>query len=159
MIRTGKYLGIDPGMSGAIAVVDGSGQLHDYCLCPKTVVGKSKRVDIPTIALYIRSQKDIAGAYIEKVGAMPGQGVSSMFSFGHAAGAVEGCVAAMGIPITHITPQAWKKRYGLIGADKDAPRSKAALKYPDESVFTLKGKGQAVADAVFIALAGMDVSL
>jgi len=154
-----KYLGIDPGMSGAIAVISDAGALEDFCLCPKTVVGKSKRVDIPTVARFIREQDDIVGAYIEKVGAMPGQGVSSMFSFGHAAGAVEGCVAAMGIPITHITPQAWKKRYGLIGADKDAPRSKAALRYPGQPVFTFKGKGQAVADAVFIALAGLEIAL
>lgn len=146
-------------MSGAIVVVDEIGQIFDYCLCPKTVIGKSKRVDIPTVALFIREQKNIAGAYIEKVGAMPGQGVSSMFSFGHATGALEGCVAAMGIPLTHLSPQAWKKKFGLVGADKDAPRAKAALRYPNEKVFTFKGKGQAVADALFIALAGLDVSL
>lgn len=153
-----KYIGIDPGMTGAIVIVDEKGGLDDFCLCPKTVVGKSKRVDIPTVARFIREQDQIGGAFIEKVGAMPGQGVSSMFSFGHAAGAVEGCVAAMGIPITHITPQSWKKQFGLIGADKDAPRSKASLRYPHQPVFSYKGKGQAVADALFIALAGIGIT-
>lgn len=154
-----KFLGIDPGMSGAIVVLGPQGDILDYCLCPKTVVGKSKRVDIPTLALFIRGQDNVMKAYIEKVGAMPGQGVSSMFSFGHATGAVEGCVAAMGIGITHLSPQAWKKKFGLIGGDKDAARSKLALRYPEQTVFTLKGKGQAVADATLIGLAGMGVTL
>ena len=158
-MRITRFIGVDPGMSGAIVVIDALGELLDYCLCPKTVVGKSNRVDTPTLAAFLRSQPNIEGAYIEKVGAMPGQGVSSMFSFGHAAGVAEGCVAAMGIPITHLTPQRWKKRYGFQGADKDAPRSKAALRYPHADVLQLKGKGQAVADAVFIALAGRDITL
>jgi len=153
-----RYIGVDPGMSGAIVVMDQSAGFIDYCLCPKTVVGKSNRVDVPSLAAFLREQEDITGAFIEKVGAMPGQGVSSMFSFGHSAGAAEGCVAAMGIPITHVTPQSWKKKFSFVGSDKDAPRSKAALRYPDVDVLRKKGKGQAVADAIFIALAGMGYS-
>src|SRR5690606_14340133 len=91
-----------------------------------------------------------------QVGAMPGQGVSSMFTFGHAAGVVEGLIQGLGIPYTLVTPQAWKRRAGLIGSDKDAARSRAIQLYPGVRVLDLKEKGQAVADAMLIARYGLN---
>jgi len=88
---------------------------------------------------------------------MTGQGVSSTFSFGHSAGVVEGLIAGMGIPYSKITPQAWKKAYNLIGKDKDAARSRAVELYPSLRLLDQKGKGQAIADAIFIARHGAGV--
>ena len=70
------------------------------------------------------------------------QGVSSTFTFGHAAGAVEGLCAAMRIPVTLVTPQAWKKRAGLIGKDKDAARSRAVQLWPRWAALGKKGEGR-----------------
>jgi crossover junction endodeoxyribonuclease RuvC len=59
-------------------------------------------------------------AAVEKVGAMHGQGVTSMFSFGKSAGYIEGVLAALGIPYQLVPPNVWKKEFSLIGKDKAA---------------------------------------
>lgn len=61
---------------------------------------------------------------------MPGQGTASMFSFGHAAGVAEGVVTALGLPLTLVTPQAWKRAAGLIGSDKAAALAVASRLFP-----------------------------
>jgi crossover junction endodeoxyribonuclease RuvC len=128
---------------------------------PTVKVGTKSRVNGAAVAAFIRETigELNAHAYLEQVGAMPGggerkSGASSMFTFGHAAGVVEGILQGMAIPYTLVTPQAWKKRAGLVGTDKDAARSRAIQLYPDLRILDLKGKGQAVADAILIARYG-----
>lgn len=155
-------LGIDPGCTGALALLHKDGQICDWLMMPTLKVGTKSRVNGAAVMAWIRDWSAVHGsgwhAYLEQVGAMPGQGVSSMFTFGHAAGLVEGVVTGGGIPITLVTPQAWKKKSGLIGQDKDAARSRAIQLYPECRILDLKGKGQAVADAILIARygAGLD---
>ena len=146
-------VGIDPGASGAIAVPNKDLALRDFLLMPTYKIGKSSRVNVQAVAEFLRRYQG-ADVSIEKVGAMPGQGVSSCFSFGHSAGSVEGIAAALCRSVTLVTPQKWKKAAGLIGKDKDAARVRACQLYPTEPMFHLKGKGQALADAVLIARFG-----
>lgn len=125
----------------------------DAIRMPTLKVGKSTRVDAAAVARFLR-EYDSGHAYIEQVHAMPGQGVSSVYTFGHAAGVVEGVTAACSIPVTLVTPQSWKKRAGLIGSDKDAARSRAIQLWPQWSALEKKGAGQAFADAALIARFG-----
>lgn len=153
-------IGIDPGCSGALALLFDDGEIVDTLLMPTIKVGTKSRVNGAAVAAWLRDAKERSGlrglhAYLEQVGAMPGQGVSSMFTFGHAAGLVEGVVTGAGIPLTLVTPQAWKKKAGLIGQDKDAARSRAIQLYPGCRLLDLKGKGQAIADAILIARHGI----
>lgn len=143
-------IGIDPGCSGAIAVLDENGGHIAHMLMPTMKVGKGNRVNGAALAAFLREHVE-CHAYLEKVGAMPGQGVTSTFTFGHAAGVAEGILQGLGIPYTLVTPQSWKKTAGLIGKDKDAARTRAIQLYPELRVLDLKGKGQAVADAILIA--------
>ena len=149
-------IGIDPGCSGALVVMTDGGNYVAHLNMPTVKVGTKSRVNGAAVAAFLRETigEFTAHAYLEAVGAMPGQGVSSMFTFGHAAGIVEGLLQGMGIPYTLVTPQAWKRRAGLVGTDKDAARSRAIQLYPDLRVLDLKGKGQAVADAILIARHG-----
>lgn len=149
-------LGCDPGVSGAFVVIDGHGRHVDHLLMPTIKVGTKNRVNGAAVAAFI-GQHQPEHCYLEQVGAMPGQGTSSMFTFGHAAGLVEGVVTGMGIPLTLVTPQAWKKGAGLIGQDKDAARSRAIQLYPMLRALDAKGKGQAIADALLIARFGLNV--
>lgn len=152
-------IGIDPGCSGAIVVLDCYGGYVDHLEMPNLQEGKNNRVNAAAIAAFLKKGNRLyTHAFIEKVGAMPGQGVTSMFTFGDACGVVRGVVAGAGIPYTMITPQAWKKSAGLIGSDKDAARSRAIQLYPDLRVLDQKGKGQAVADALLIARHGVNNS-
>jgi crossover junction endodeoxyribonuclease RuvC len=147
--------GIDPGVSGALAIVAEDGSYCAHLIMPTVKVGTKSRINGASVAAFLRAAP-ITHVYLEQVGAMPGQGVSSMFTFGHAAGVIEGVVTGMGLPLTLVTPQAWKKHAGLIGADKDAARSRAVQLYPLVRDLDLKGKGQAIADAILLARYGCE---
>lgn len=146
-------IGIDPGASGAVVVLD-DGQPIYFCKMPIMKVGSHTRVNASALAAILRRMQGVA--FLEQVGAMPGQGTASMFSFGHSCGVVVGVLGALEIPVTMVTPQSWKKRAGLIGQDKDASRSKAIQMWPAWRELDKKGVGQAYADAAFIALYGIE---
>lgn len=151
-------LGIDPGCSGALVILDEKGYVIDHLRTPIIKDGKQTKVNGAAIARFL-SGYDITHAYIEKVHAMPQQGVSSTFTFGHSAGLVEGIIQGLNIPYTMITPQAWKKSNNLIGTDKDAARSRAIQLHPYLDCLDKKGEGQAVADAILIAQHGASLGV
>jgi crossover junction endodeoxyribonuclease RuvC len=149
-------IGIDPGLSGAIVIFE-NGSPTQWHRMPTMKIGAANRVNPYALASIIRPSiyADIETiAYVEQVGSMPGQGVASMFSFGHAAGVIQGVLGAFRIPVRMVTPQAWKKRAGLTGKNKDASRTLAIQMWPDWRELDKKGAGQAYADAAFIALYG-----
>lgn len=146
-------IGIDPGCSGAIVILDAQGTPIEWGPMPVLKVGSNTRVNAAALASML-ADYDAGHAFVEQVGAMPGQGVTSMFSFGHAAGVVMGVLGALAITTTLVTPQTWKKRAGLIGTDKDAARSRAIQLWPHWRDLDKKGKGQALADAALIARHG-----
>lgn len=149
-------LGIDPGCSGALVLITEHGGYIDHLAMPTIKVGTKSRVNGAAVAAWVR-QYGITHAYLEQVGAMPGQGTASMFTFGHAAGVAEGILQGLNIPYTLVTPQAWKKSAGLIGSDKDAARSRAIQLYPGLRALDAKAKGQAIADALLIARHGIGI--
>lgn len=147
-------IGIDPGCTGSIVLLSEDGGYIAGHPMPIVKHGKSSRVNGAAVAAILKYH-DIKHVYLESVHSMPKQGVSSVFTFGHAAGLVEGVVTGMGYPLTLVTPQAWKKSAGLIGTDKDAARSRAIQLYPGLRSLDLKGKGQALADSILIARHGI----
>jgi crossover junction endodeoxyribonuclease RuvC len=150
-----KVIGIDPGLTGAIAVIhtkDGYSELYDM---PLIEVGKKKTISLQETSNIIKNH--VFGfrviAFIEKVGARPGQGVTSMFHFGKSYGAMLGILAALGVPYVEIAPQTWKKEMLQdMAKDKDASRYKAQTLFPEHD-FNLK-KHHGRADAILIAEAG-----
>lgn len=154
-------IGIDPGVSGAIAVLgEGVPALHDM---PTMAKGRGKKRQVNAAALAdlliaARESGDGVLVMLEQVGAMPGQGVSSMFGFGESFGAVRGACAALRLPLQLVTPQQWKRRFGLIGADKDLARTRAVELYPDVSAQLARKKDVGRADALLIARYGMEAS-
>ena len=101
------YIGIDPGKSGALALLTEDGQC--------TVVPFNE-------SAYTAILKAASGpssvCCLEKVGAMPGQGVVSMFNFGHNLGYIEGLLQAFDIPYQLVPPQTWKKEF-CVTSDKN----------------------------------------
>lgn len=104
----GVSIGIDPGKTGAIAVMNDN---DVFCLEQFSV---DRYVDILSCVGRYISAKDIK-VCVEKVGAMPGQGVVSMFNFGHNLGVIEGILSALRIPYQLVPPQTWKKEFSLTG--------------------------------------------
>jgi crossover junction endodeoxyribonuclease RuvC len=144
-------IGIDPGMTGAIAVLEGN-ILHACHDMPTVKARNGKnQVNIPELASILRQYRGET-VFLEAVHAMPGQGVTSCFNFGMGFGAIQGIVQTLGIPMHLVTPQKWKKAAGLIGSDKDYARTKALQLYPDADLARKKDIGRA--DAILIARYG-----
>jgi crossover junction endodeoxyribonuclease RuvC len=120
-----NIIAFDPGLKGAIAIHQ-NGQTTAQ---PMPLAGKV--LDLATLADIIRTSSP-ALAVIEKVGAMPGQGVSSTFTFGCGYGQIQGILAGLGIPMELVTPQAWKKVIlAGTGKDKDAAIAYCRRAFPD----------------------------
>lgn len=119
-----RVIGIDPGASGAIALLV-NGVLVSVHDMPTVTVERNKsqkRQVCPAGLSMLMQQLNPHKAIVEKVGAMPGQGVSSMFSFGRSVGIIEGVLAARQIPVTFVTPQAWQKLSGAAKGRTGAAR-------------------------------------
>lgn len=138
------FIGIDPGASGCAAIISDSGHdLFDWPGDPALVVPRLK----DWLARF-----DVRLAALEKVGAMPGQGVVSMFSFGRNVGEWGGILVALGIPFTCPRPQEWQK--GLVDkkAGKDAKTAALATArrlFPGADLGRKKHHGRA--DALLLA--------
>ena len=112
-----KVIGVDPGISGAIALIgDGYLAVRDI---PTAGEQRRRVVMAAELAGVIRAW-DPDTAVIEKVHAMPAQGVSSSFRFGQALGVIEGVLGALTIATEYVTPQSWKKHYRLTRHKEDA---------------------------------------
>jgi len=148
-------LGIDPGINGAIAVLDGEDIKAIYDMpVVETKSGKTmKRSVSPAMLADIIRQYPGAPVTVERVAAMPGQGVASMFNFGKSAGIVEGVCAGLGNPVTLVTPQAWQKRAGRKDG-KDGSRARAAELFPLHAKQFAMVKDDGRAEAVLIAKFG-----
>lgn len=145
--------GIDPGLSGAISFIEDGRLLtaFDMPVMPFGSDGKKQQVNAARLAYELRSAKPDC-VVIEKVGAMPGQGVTAMFNFGMSFGTVIGVVGALDIPIHYATPQKWKKHFRLSGAEKDLARTRCIELYPSQSILFARKKDCGRADATLIAL-------
>lgn len=149
-------LGIDPGLSGALAFYDTTTEVLVVMDMPTVEVtrnGKNKREVSPALVADMVAGKGIEKAFMERVSAMPGQGVSSMFSFGRSAGILEGVLAAYEIPTTLVTPQAWMKAMG-VRAGKDGSRERAMQLFPQYSTAFARKKDDGRSDAALIAKFG-----
>lgn len=139
-------VGIDPGVSGAYAF------LTDELVEP-VYVGDLPVVDgnLDASALTrVLGGVKIDALVVERVSAMPGQGVSSMFKFGRAYGTILGVAAALGIETHLVTPAQWKKAYGLPGKDKEKARELAIRLYPKVDGLSRK-KDHGRAEALLLA--------
>ena len=155
--------GIDPGNTGCLALLyeNGKIELHD---APTAIVqtGKKKRtVLVPQeMAQHLLrvSREDYPSfhVYVEKVSAMPKQGVSSSFNFGMGYGLWIGILAGLRIPYTLVRPNHWKKEMMKgMGKEKSAACVRASQLFPHASnrlqrpkrgggVIYLDGRGDAL---------------
>ena len=132
-----RIIGIDPGLSGAIAILEDSKikELFDMPVMPDGKKNKRQLNSALLVKLIKNSIKNLEDTVmvVEQVNAMPGQGVTSMFNFGQTFGAIKGICAALELPIFLVRPAKWKKHFELINSSKDASRTKAIEMYPSFS--------------------------
>ena len=150
-----KIIGIDPGLSGAIAILKDNKVLKIFDM-PVMSEGKKNKRQLNSAQLVdlIRenmSIEDEVAVVVEQVNAMPGQGVTSMFNFGQTFGAIKGVCAALKLPIFFVRPSKWKKHFELINSSKDSSRTKVIEMYPTLSDQLAKKKDVNKSDAILIA--------
>ena len=150
-----KIIGIDPGLSGAIAILENNKVLNIFDM-PVMSEGKKNKRQLNSALLVSLLKENIfkneeVSVVVEQVNAMPGQGVTSMFNFGQTFGAIKGICAALGLPITLVRPSKWKKHFDLINSSKDASRTKVIELYPSLSHQLTKKKDVNKSDAILIA--------
>jgi crossover junction endodeoxyribonuclease RuvC len=153
-----RYLGIDPGLSGALAIVEpinGVPVLIDAIDMPSTGTGAKARVDIIAAAQWI-AKRAPSTAYVERAQAYPGQGASSGFSYGRAVGAIEAVVALCSIPLILVEASAWKKQLRLPGKDKEAARQKALQLFPAQHVLLARKRDHGRAEAALLVVASLE---
>jgi len=143
-----SILGIDPGVSGALAVYYPD---HPMIIAIHDMPVDGKAVDGYELAKIIR-QYNPEVAFIEAVHSFSGQGVSSSFNFGCSYGVARGVVAACGIPTTLVSPQKWKRELEL-SKDKNQSLEMARMLWPDSDKFKRK-KDDGRAEAALIAMYG-----
>ena len=150
-----KIIGIDPGLSGAIAILQEKKVLNIFDM-PVMSEGKKnkKQLNSAHLVKLLRDnlvENEETSVVVEQVNAMPGQGVTSMFNFGQTFGAIKGVCAALGLPIFFVRPSKWKKHFELINSSKDSSRTKAIEMYPSLSNDLAKKKDVNKSDAILIA--------
>ena len=149
-----RIIGIDPGLSGGIAILDDL-KIFDLFDMPIMSEGKKNKNQLNSAQLVNIIKKHIVSAntfvIVEQVSAMPGQGVTSMFNFGQTFGSIKGICAALNLPIFYVRPAKWKKHFELINSSKDASRTKVIEMYPSISSRLSRKKDVNKADAILIA--------
>ena len=139
-----RYIGIDPGKHGGIAVMGADGEVIDVVKMPET----------PQDLLdFLEQYKDDSFCTLERVGGMPGNGGSAMFNFGKGYGHLQMALLALHIPTEDVTPNKWEKTYQLGSSGKYTKTEwKNRLKAKAQQMFPHLGKKitRATCDALLI---------
>ena len=161
-------IGIDPGLSGAIAVLDPRTRNIEFYDTPVLKIKSGKKMKsvmdlnaIVTLLHGISSGRDVM-VTIEKVNAMPGMGkdgvrdvtmgVTSAFNFGMGFGMWLGMLTALRLPFQQVHSRTWKKLIMAdMGKEKDASRVKAMQLYPETAPNLNLKKHHGRADALLLA--------
>lgn len=152
-------IGIDPGLDGAVAIIDDVGAYIGVMPTPTLTLrrarGLRREYDLPGLAaLLIPHARNGVHAILEEAQAMPGQGTRSMFTIGLGFGLWLGLLAAYQIPYTRVRPGVWKRAMGLIGTDKEAARLRAQQLFPTADLRRKADHGKA--EALLLAAYGRE---
>lgn len=142
-------VGIDPGATGAVAILDGNnGDLLTVADMPYL----DGSVSAPLLAKLVElgTGDDDAEAIVERAQAMPRQGVSSSFRYGVGYGVILGVLGALEVATMTVRPQAWKRALRL-STDKAASRRRAIELWPGRAELFARAKDDGRAEAALIA--------
>ncbi len=153
------YMGVDPGLSGAIALLTGDQMtVFDIPTHTITVNGARKRhPDLYALARWFDVHgPGVTRAVIEAPHALPGQGVTSMFNFGFVCGVLQGLVASQLIPMVLFRPSEWKRALRVSGGPegKDQARQKASQCFPAQAHLFARKMDDGRAEAALLAWYG-----
>ncbi len=139
-------LSIDPGLTGAAAILSADGTLElviDLPIIRDKSLAWVDGAELQSILLdAIRGRP--CRAVVERVSSMPAQGIASAFTFGVGFGSILGVLQAMHVGIELVTPATWKKSMNL-SRDKGTSLHRARLLFPGADLQLAKHDGRAEA--------------
>ena len=138
-------LGIDPGVHGAIAVLNDRGDLLEVRDRPSKPESNGRTATSAPLRVLARAHARVA--FCEFVGARPSDAKVAAFAFGRARGVIEGCAGALGLPIVFLTPPTWKRLADIpAGAEnKDLARTRAIAHWPARAEWKASSAGAGLA--------------
>lgn len=151
-------IGIDPGLNGAVAVLSSTGRLIS---AQSLVVCRDRSlawIDGVALGAQLPGAAFVDAVYVERVSAMPRQGVSSCFKFGSVLGSILSVLQYRNLPLHFVTPAQWKGHFKL-GKDKQAALHKARLLYPSNAALFALKKDADKAEATLIARYAQEIRL
>jgi crossover junction endodeoxyribonuclease RuvC len=153
-----KICGIDPGQTGALAIVDLTNAVPELIALldvPTVGSGAQQRADVIQVWDWLLAHKPDR-AVIERAMALPRQGASSGFKFGRTTGALEAVIVLSRMPWSLVEPAAWKK-YHKLGRDKEQARARAMQLVPSAHDLLARKRDHGRAEALLICLYGAHV--
>lgn len=160
-------LGVDPGLTGALALIGPDGVIVEDL--PIMANGKGgatvkNQINGAALAQLLRPHvADIRIAIVEQVSTMrqkgeggAKQGMATNGSLMHSLGVIQGVLAALGIPVQMVAPASWKKAMGLVGTDKEVSRAKAQQLFPAAPLARKKDHNRA--EALLLAVYGQNLA-
>jgi len=160
---SGFIIGVDPGFSGGITVLNATGLGPPFMVFDMpTMPGAKGKTELNHALLFQYMNVHKLGGpsttvWVERVHAMPGQGVTSIFRFGQQLGAIEMCAAAHEHQLRYVTPATWKA-YFKLSNDKSVARGEASRRFPQHAHMFARAKDDGRAEASLIALYGLENS-
>ena len=144
-------MGIDPGFSGALAVLDSDLKIEFVMDMPIIKVGKKRELDEARLSVIFKMWRSKSiNVALEKSQTMPNQGIVTSGRYMASYGFLRGLCVGNGIPYHLIQPQTWKKAMMPdMGKEKGASIQKVSQLYPELSLTRVKDHG--IADAILIA--------
>jgi hypothetical protein len=143
------YVGIDPGISGGVCVIDRDGNANAIA-CPKTPMLMGEEL----FGMLPNDGTEVVGV-IEHVHAFPTDGRSSAFKFGRNFGQWEGILSEMNVPYTLVTPYTWQKHFECPKFDTKKLRKRWLKTHAEELYPQIKVTFK-VSDSILIARYCMD---
>ena len=147
------YIGIDPGLAGAVARIDCMG-IADVFDIP-TVVVKGTRRDYLAhqFATLVRTLSPNAVAVIEQPFAMPRQASNTTLLQGRGYGLAEGILVGCGVAYEAVAPAKWKKAMSIPpGSEKGASRVMASRLFPYLAPQLARVRDDGRAEALLLAV-------
>ena len=147
-------IGIDPGLTGAVAFLTKGNSLRVHDL-PTMLINKRKQIDAEKFHLivepYDRDNWKTINVLIEDVAAMPVQGVTSTFRFGYGAGVLFGVLSTISsFNVIKTKPAVWKSALGLTSNKKDSLTLARKL-FPEQADLFKRAKDDGRAEAALLA--------
>jgi crossover junction endodeoxyribonuclease RuvC len=149
--REARILGIDPGLSGGLALLH-SGAIIQAAAMPVVKVAGKGEIDLARLGALLRDWAP-SHAWVEQQQSMPRQGVASSFRTGQNYGALLGFLQASGVPVTVARPAVWKRAMG-VPSDKAAAVAIASRLLPSSSHWWPRRGDDGIAEAALLAAYG-----